>query len=87
MMGWINNSPHSGRVGRVTGRRGERRPTEPRGYAALPGTGPAGETCGACRHIVRGRRWRKCELARALWTHGPGTDIRAGAPACRQWEA
>lgn len=56
-----------------------------RGYAAPPGTGPAGETCGSCEHIVRGRKYRKCELIRAKWTHGPGTDILARAPACSKW--
>jgi protein gp37 len=27
------------------------------------------------------------EMPLALWTHGPGTDIRDRAPACRRWEA
>jgi hypothetical protein len=65
-----------------------------RGYAAPPGTGPAGESCKTCAHYThghnsegRGRKWPKCGLMRQLWTHGPGTDIRAGSPACRKWEA
>lgn len=57
-----------------------------RGYAAPPGTGPAGETCGSCEHIARGRKYRKCDLNRACWTHGPKTDILARAAACRLWE-
>lgn len=58
-----------------------------RGYAAPPGTGPAGETCGSCKHIWRTARFRKCELRRRAWTHGPGSDILAKSPACKQWEA
>lgn len=57
-----------------------------RGYAAKPGTGPKGETCGSCKHIRRGRRYRKCELTRACWTHSQRTDILARAPACAKWE-
>ena len=60
-----------------------------RGYVAPPGTGPAGETCGSCQHIKRvaggARVFRKCGLNQARWTGGPGSDILAGAPACRKW--
>ena len=59
---------------------------EPRGYAYFPGTGPEGETCGTCKHAKRGRRFSKCGLARARWTHGRGTDILLRAPACKYWE-
>jgi hypothetical protein len=61
----------------------------PKGYAAVPGTGPAGETCRTCRHYTHKRMansYRKCELMRDYWTGGPGTDIKAGSPACRRWE-
>jgi hypothetical protein len=65
-----------------------------KGYAAPPGTGPAGETCKTCAHYThsrnsegRGRKFPKCGLMRRLWTHGPGTDIKASSPACRKWEA
>lgn len=64
--------------------------TTPKGYAALPGTGPAGETCGSCGHLARrqmARVYLKCELMRAQWTGGAGTDVRAGSPACRRWQA
>lgn len=65
---------------------------EPRGYADMPGTGPEGETCKTCAHIARtatrsGKVFRKCGLNKGNWTHGPGSDIRAGAPACSKWEA
>lgn len=60
---------------------------EPRGYAAPPGGGPAGETCATCEHIVRYLRFRKCDLRRRAWSHGRGTDILATAPACKSWEA
>ena len=66
-----------------------RRPTKPGGYAAPPGSGPAGQTCSSCVHyVVVGRRgrFRKCELLRAALTHGPGTDILARSPACSQWQ-
>lgn len=59
----------------------------PRGGADRPGTGPKGETCGSCRHIMRTERYRKCELTRAAWTRGPRTDIRARWSACSKWEA
>lgn len=63
-----------------------------KGHAWHPGTGPDGETCGGCQHYTRTesdsrRTFRKCELMRAHWTHGPGSDIRAKDPACRHWEA
>lgn len=61
------------------------------GYSAPPGTGPEGETCKSCKHLVRvetgaRRIYRKCGLQRHRWTHGPGTDIKASALACRCWE-
>lgn len=65
-----------------------RPPTVKRGYAAPPGTGPAGETCKTCRHLFRNHQsktYLKCSLMSAHWTGGPGTDILAGAPACREW--
>jgi hypothetical protein len=63
-----------------------KRSTEQRGYADHPGTGPRGEFCKTCAHIVRARKYRKCELRRATWTHGPRTDILANAAACSKWE-
>lgn len=68
-----------------------RKTTEPRGYFMPPGSGPAGETCKTCAHIERvrsgsRRTFRKCGLNADRWTHGPGSDIKAGAPACRSWE-
>lgn len=62
----------------------------PRGYAAIPGTGPDGETCRSCAsyvHVGKGRQYAKCELMRHNWTHGPGTDILARSPACARWES
>lgn len=60
------------------------------GYAAMPGTGPAGETCKSCRHRVArqyAKAYWKCRLMAAAWTHGRSTDIRLKSPACRRWEA
>jgi hypothetical protein len=62
----------------------------PKGYAAVPGTGPKGETCKSCRHIERiqdVKRYRKCGLVHAYWTYEPGTNIKAGSLACSRWEA
>jgi hypothetical protein len=59
------------------------------GYAASPGSGPAGETCKTCKHLCRStynRTYLKCGVIRHRWTRGPGTDIRAKSPACRIWE-
>lgn len=72
----------------VTGQR--RKPTQARGYIMSPGTGPEGETCKSCKHIRRVRSgsrktFRKCGLNEHNWTHGPGSDIKAGSPACRSW--
>lgn len=65
-----------------------------RGFAGRPGAGPAGETCRSCRHYAhnhgyegRSKGYPKCWLMRAIWTNGPGTDIRAGSAACEKWEA
>jgi hypothetical protein len=70
--------------------RGRRKTPKVRGYYAPPGTGPVGHTCGDCEHHVRKRMaktYHKCELARAKWTGGGGTDIRLRSPACSGWEA
>jgi len=68
----------------------QRNPTRPKGYAAPPGSGPAGETCRSCKHYVRKHYHRyvhlKCGLMQAAWTHGPGSDIRASSMACKKWE-
>lgn len=54
------------------------------------GSGPAGETCGTCRHAVRvsyhDSKYTKCELVKAYWTHGAGSDIKLRWAACRAWE-
>lgn len=68
---------------------GKRRKTQPKGYAAPPGTGPKGETCRSCAHYCRvepAKRYLKCGKVRARWTGGPGTDILARSPACAYWE-
>ncbi|MDH2313077.1 hypothetical protein [Methylobacterium brachiatum] len=64
--------------------------TTPKGYAALPGTGPAGETCGSCGHLARrqsARTYLKCGLMERGWTRGAASDVRARAPACSRWAA
>src|SRR5688572_21485722 len=66
-----------------------KRRMDPKGYAALPGTGPAGETCKSCEHYTIRRfskGYRKCMLTRATWTCGPGSDVKASSPACSRWE-
>lgn len=77
----LANGPFLGRSSKPKG--------GPRGYAAPPGTGPQGETCGTCQHIVRkmmGKTYLKCGANRANWTGGIASDIRARSPACRLWE-
>jgi len=67
----------------------KRKPTLPHGHAWKPGTGPAGETCGTCKHMVRrhlAKTYLKCGKNEAAWTGGPGSDIRAKDPACKFWE-
>lgn len=69
-------------------RRMQQRGPKAAGYAAPPGTGPAGETCGSCGHLARRRFakvYLKCGLMEAHWTGGTGTDVRAKSPACRNW--
>lgn len=60
-----------------------------RATPAPVGSGPEGETCKTCLHYTRAQYHDyvhlKCGLMRAVWTHGPGTDIKAKWPACREW--
>lgn len=68
------------------------RPSKPKrgrakGNAAPVGSGPAGETCGTCRHAryhETAKRYWKCALVKS--TSGPGTDIRLKWPACSKWQ-
>lgn len=61
------------------------------GHAGISGQGPAGESCGSCaayRRVQRGGGTHtKCELTRARWSKGPGSDIRKSDAACGRWEA
>lgn len=72
---------------RGRGPKGGKHYTAPAGYIRPPGTGPAGETCGSCTHMCSAPsgRYRKCLLAKSIWTNGPRTDIRARSPACSLW--
>ncbi len=57
----------------------KRKPTRPDGYADAPGSGPAGETCGSCRHkdgVRFAKSYHKCALMKEHWTHGPKTDVQ-----------
>ena len=66
-----------------------RKEPEPRGHAAMPGTGPEGETCGSCRHLARIRlanTYLKCALNEARWTGGRKSDVRAKDAACAKWQ-
>ncbi|MFA5898015.1 MAG: hypothetical protein WC829_02760 [Hyphomicrobium sp.] len=63
-----------------------RHATKAKGYAAAPGSGPKGETCGTCgHHYVRkmSNLYHKCEL-----TKGSGcraSDVLVKSPACWRW--
>jgi len=63
--------------------------TEPRGYAAMPGTGPEGMQCRHCAHYTHASgtagNYPKCGANRARWTGGRGSDILAKAPACSKF--
>lgn len=57
-----------------------------KGYAVAPGSGPDGETCGTCCHLVTrefANKYFKCGLVK--YTGGPATDIRKKSPACHKW--
>lgn len=76
---------------RAAGVAPSRNPIKKNGYAAQPGTGPEGKCCKDCKHKVTvsntgNKSWVKCELRRATWTHGEGTDILARSPACSKFE-
>lgn len=65
--------------------------TRPKGYVAMPGTGPVGETCGSCAHVVKcgaghSKQWHKCRLSEGKWTNGRGSDVLARSPACEKWQ-
>lgn len=71
-------------------KRGRSPDPKPQGHAWTPGTGPAGETCGTCKHCYANelaKTYYKCLLTRAFWTGGRKTDIRKRDPACKMWEA
>jgi hypothetical protein len=60
-----------------------------RAHAAKPGTGPAGMTCGKCKHrcrIEHAKVYQKCGLMRHVWSGGAATDIRCKDAACRYFE-
>lgn len=64
--------------------------TQPRGYAAPPGSGPDGMTCRKCDHyIIRytqaGYTKPKCGLMRHAWTNGRASDIKVSSPACSKF--
>ena len=76
---------------RAAGVAPSRKPTKKNGYAAAPGTGPEGKRCSDCKHKLSmsntgAKSWIKCELRRATWTNGEGTDILARSPACSKFE-
>ena len=52
-----------------------------RGHASVPGSGPAGETCGSCASLRKrsgSRNYMKCSLTQGRWTGGPGTGGGGG---------
>lgn len=77
---------------RGRGPKGGKHYTKPKGYAGMPGTGPAGKTCADCEHCIRttmsggARTYPKCTLQRHRWTSGRGSDILTRSPACSRFE-
>jgi hypothetical protein len=89
---WRERQAEHARKLRAAGVSSRRKPTVKNGYAAPPGTGPDGMTCKDCKHKTTmsntgNKSWIKCELRRATWTGGEGTDILARSPACSKFEA
>lgn len=56
----------------------------PNAYRGKPGAGPAGKTCGDCRHAHKHLRYWKCGLVKP--TASEATDIRLKTPACERFE-
>jgi hypothetical protein len=91
-----NGEPIDWKVPALQYRRGasgsnKRKPTVKNGYAAPPGTGPEGKHCADCTHKVSmgnygGKHFIKCQLRKATWTNGEGTDILARSPACSKFQ-
>lgn len=66
----------------------KKRDETPKGYAARPGSGPAGHFCRDCRHATKkslAKNYWKCRLMVRSWTGGFKTDIRLKSPACEHW--
>lgn len=70
-------------------------PREPKRNERVPctagpiGSGPAGETCKTCAHLVGvqfAKTYWKCGLMKRFWTGGSGTDVKRAWAACEKWE-
>jgi hypothetical protein len=61
------------------------------GYASAIGSyGDENMQCRHCAHYIvisaGNGKYQKCNLMKNAWTSGKGTDIKASAPACKQFE-
>jgi hypothetical protein len=58
-------------------------------HAARPGSGPPGETCGSCHHLLlsgsRGQ-FRKCGKMRGTGSRSARSDVRKEDLACVVWQ-
>jgi len=65
--------------------------SSPAGYAAPPGSGAQGETCGTCTHCcirrIHDRNIYKCGQRVERWTLDRSSDVLLRSPACRKWQA
>ena len=82
----FGEAPDQPMPGTRRGPKGGKNYVRQRGYAAMPGTGPAGETCATCKNCARFRKWAKCRLIERKWTGGRATDVLMRSPACSRWE-
>lgn len=74
-------------VGLISATGKKKRDETPKGYAARPGSGPAGETCKTCASACRtGGRYWKCAVIKHNWSRSYATDIRLKSPACSYWK-
>lgn len=71
-------------------RPGSVRSAKANGYAARPGSGPEGQTCGTCANCavreLANRHVFKCRLLVRSWSACRSTDVLKSSPACKHWQ-
>lgn len=60
-----------------------------KGYAAMPGSGPAGEKCEDCNWFAVmewSKKYYRCYRCKQYWAMTKKTDIEPKSAACKFWE-